>query len=450
MIRSFYGEHTPVQSRVELTPVYNVLNSFALIEMVDRMPALGDWVRQTAIALAPPQHRANRIIFEHLGAALLIDNVPSDFAAYVDMLAKEAPQAMHKRICEQQSTSESVIPEVAALLADPLKLHDLVVMHMRMLWEDYGASEWKQVQRKLQQHVEMLQNSIPGSGIAPDAITNNLQRYIAGAVGLTPGITETVFVPSRHTGRHITQLQVGTTLYLFFDAQLHSGVVLRDTSMKQLELSGRLSALTEPARLRVLTLLAQHDELTLQDLMTLLDTSQPNVSRYLKSLGSFVREQRGKDGRKWYRLVPTELDTTFQALQQTILASPNMPATPGDKTMQPQGLKHYLDEQGVVRFWPGQEGDHRAMLTYLADYFAAGNTYGEKEVNAILTQYVPTHVRDHVTVRRDLVDYHFLERSDSGAQYWRSNKPTGEEPRILTDEEAYTYYWGGELPESTS
>jgi DNA-binding transcriptional ArsR family regulator len=399
----------------------------------------------------PQQLHVNRIIFEHLGAALLIDSAGPDFPAYLDALAAESPAAMRDRVLAQQQVSgTTTLHEIEPLLADPPMLHDLLTAHVRALWERHGAPEWARVQRALQQHVDLLQHSTPGSGLAPEVILGNLRTYVAGSVGPVQGVHEMIFVPSPHTGRYVTQLQVGSALYLFFDAELHARVLLRDTPVKQMELVGRLSALTEPARLRVLSLLAEHGELTLQDLMTLLDTSQPNVSRYLKSLGNFVWEQRGKDGRKRYRLVPSELDLTFQALQQTLLAASAPAASQQEESMQPQGLARYLDNQGAVASWPRQTDDLRAVLGYLAERFEEGAMYTEKQVNAVLRQHVLPHVRDHVTVRRDMIDSRFLQRSGDGMQYWRSAEATERVPRVLSDEEAYSAYWGGNPPESAS
>lgn len=278
--------------------------------------------------------------------------------------------------------------------------------------------------------------------LAPAQIARNLHAFIAGAPGAVPGVQEVVFVPSPHTGRYTTRLQRGATLYLFFDAELHAEALLRDTPVKQAELVARLSALSEPARLRVLALLGQHNELTLQELMARLDTSQPNVSRYLKSLGSYVKEQRGKDSRKHYRLLPSQLDVTFQALKQIIFAAATPAAPQQEDQMPSQGLTFYLDEQGAVLFWPAQEQDRRALLDYLAGQFTPGQVYGEKEVNAVLMRYVPGYIRDHVTVRRDLIDDRLLQRSDDGARYWRGAESAPPAPRALTDEEAYDRYWG--------
>ncbi len=435
------------QSRIALEPVYNLLNSLALLDAVDRLPAVNHWVRRTAEALTAQQRRANQVIFGELGAALLVEGTWPDFPAYLDALATQHPHALRDRVLAQRR--DVVPPEVAALLADPFQMHDLIVAHLRQLWEEHLAAEWARTQRTLQQHAELLHHSAPGSGMAPAQIRQNLHTFIASATGSVPSVQEIVFVPSPHTGRYITQLQRESTLYLFFDAELHAEALLRDTPIKQVELIGRLAALTEPARLRVLALLGQHNELTLQDLMAQLDTSQPNVSRYLKTLGSYVKERRGKDSRKHYRLLPTQLDVTFQALKQIIFAAAT-PAVPQEEDQMPsQGLTFYLDEQGAVLFWPAQEPDRRVMLDYLAGQFAPGQEYGEKEVNAVLMRYVPAYIRDHVTVRRDLIDDRLLQRSDDGARYWRRAESTLPAPRTLTDEEAYDRYWGVDRADST-
>lgn len=64
-------------------------------------------------------------------------------------------------------------------------------------------------------------------------------------------------------------------------------------------------------------------------------------------------------------------------------------------------------------------------------------------------RYVPAYIRDHVTVRRDLIDDRLLQRSDDGARYWRRAESTLPAPRTLTDEEAYDRYWGVDRADST-
>lgn len=422
--------------RIALAPVYNALNSMALLHQANQLPGVAGWVKRTAATLTPDQLRVNRLIFDTVGPALLLEGNWSDMTAYLEVLATQRPETLRDRALAHYG-AQALAPEAETLLADPFRMHDLLVAHLRELWETHLEAEWAQSQRSLQHQVAVLSSSIPSSGVAPTVILRNLQTFIAREAGYVPQAQEVVFVPSPHTGRYITQLLAGSTLYLFFDVEIHTQVLLRDTPVRQEELIGRISALTEPARLRVLTLLAQHGELSLQDLMAQLETSQPNVSRYLKSLGYYVEERRGKDGRKRYRLKPIQLDLTYQALKQTILTAPAPTATPQEELMHNQGLTRFIDAQGAVKLWPGQAQDQRNVLTYLAERFAPDQMYSEKEVNALLSQYVHPYVCDHVAVRRDLIDLRLLQRSKDGARYWRGEGVVEETLREISDEEAY-------------
>ena len=57
---------------------------------------------------------------------------------------------------------------------------------------------------------------------------------------------------------------------------------------------------------------------------------------------------------------------------------------------------------GAVFVWPRHEDQLRLVLGYVADRFAPDTIYTEREVNALLQRYVPSHVRDHLNVRRAL------------------------------------------------
>lgn len=83
------------------------------------------------------------------------------------------------------------------------------------------------------------------------------------------------------------------------------------------ELAGRLKALADPIRLRLVSLLAgsEQREICACDLPELLGRSQPTVSHHLKQLvdaGLLDREQRGKWA--WFSLRPDALDAVVAAL----------------------------------------------------------------------------------------------------------------------------------------
>jgi ArsR family transcriptional regulator len=77
-------------------------------------------------------------------------------------------------------------------------------------------------------------------------------------------------------------------------------------------LAGALKAIADPARLRLISIVAASDsgEVCVCDFTGSVGLSQPTVSHHLKILvdaGVLAREQRGKWA--YYRLVPTALDT---------------------------------------------------------------------------------------------------------------------------------------------
>ncbi len=65
--------------------------------------------------------------------------------------------------------------------------------------------------------------------------------------------------------------------------------------------------------------------------------------------------------------------------------------------------------------WPKKQKDKLVLLRRIARLFQEGRRYTEKEVNAILAPVWP----DHVTIRRYLIEYRFLDRKTDCSEYWR-------------------------------
>jgi ArsR family transcriptional regulator, arsenate/arsenite/antimonite-responsive transcriptional repressor len=81
------------------------------------------------------------------------------------------------------------------------------------------------------------------------------------------------------------------------------------------ELAQVLAALSDPVRLRLLSLVAAQDEICSCDLEQPLDRSQPTVSHHTRILalaGLIVGERRGKW--TWWRAVPERLAEVRRAL----------------------------------------------------------------------------------------------------------------------------------------
>jgi ArsR family transcriptional regulator, arsenate/arsenite/antimonite-responsive transcriptional repressor len=80
-------------------------------------------------------------------------------------------------------------------------------------------------------------------------------------------------------------------------------------------LATAFKALSDPVRLRLLSLIGTVDEMCACDLPEMVDRTQPTVSHHLKILveaGLLTREQRGKWA--WFRVVPERVATLRDAL----------------------------------------------------------------------------------------------------------------------------------------
>ena len=84
-------------------------------------------------------------------------------------------------------------------------------------------------------------------------------------------------------------------------------------------------------------------------------------------------------------------------------------------------LKNFLRDGRLIRL-PAKFTTRKAALRYLAMRdFKPRTWYAEREVNEILKAWCEgADATDYVSIRRYLIDYHILDREDSG-QYWLLN-----------------------------
>lgn len=89
-------------------------------------------------------------------------------------------------------------------------------------------------------------------------------------------------------------------------------------------------------------------------------------------------------------------------------------------------LRNFLDEKGRLTAFPAKRRMKIYCLFYLAGKLEAERDYTEREINDSLLDW---HTfGDPATLRRELYDYRFLDRSRDGKVYRLSaNQPTPEE-----------------------
>jgi DNA-binding transcriptional ArsR family regulator len=347
----------PVTVSFALEPVRNMLNSLCLINRLEELSGLDAWVTRTAAALTPEQLHTNRVVCEGLHYAIQPDKAWSSFPAYLDALAAQDPLVLRDRLFrayariaqnaaqdrgdttplpgqkellasletflafEKKNFSHINIPieaEAHALLNDPPVMRDLIVSHLREMWDGFMAREWERVKPMLQESVHAFQQ-LDLTGQTPVEIARTIDpalgenwwgRFIAQA-------EQVIFVPSAHLGPYASKFAGERAFVVFFGARLPEGTRVSSPALTRSELLVRLSALADDTRLSILDLLARDEELCAQDMMTRLDLSQSAASRHLRQLSAtgYVIERR-REGAKCYRLNRDRFRNTIRALEQ--------------------------------------------------------------------------------------------------------------------------------------
>jgi DNA-binding transcriptional ArsR family regulator len=340
-----------------LDPAYNALADLLLLD--DPASGFAEWVHQTASSLSPELMQTNQFA---AGSALqYLDDVswPS-FMEWVQDLATRDPYVMrdqelqgllkkaekyldletaalptHEELladrerylelirklseCKEHSFDEALHVRDHALLNDPPKRKDLIVTHLRTMWEAYLAPEWQRNLPMLKECVETFQ-SIDFSGMSADEIILQVadRETPQKLVEVLDEAHEIILIPSAHVGPYLLLISHSETrARMVFGARTPKGVVSRSPELNRTELIARMDALANETRLSILHLLSQEGELGSQDIMARLDLSQSAASRHLQHLkvtGYVFEQWRG--GAKYYRINPERIDDMFQSLKE--------------------------------------------------------------------------------------------------------------------------------------
>ncbi|MPQ44934.1 DUF2087 domain-containing protein [Clostridium tarantellae] len=77
-------------------------------------------------------------------------------------------------------------------------------------------------------------------------------------------------------------------------------------------------------------------------------------------------------------------------------------------------IKNYINENGSLKNYPAKEKKKIIVLEEISKSFSNGRVYTEREVNRILKRIY----EDNATIRRALIEYGFIERSNDCKNYW--------------------------------
>ena len=340
-----------------LEPAYNVFASLSLLEMAEDFTGLGEWVYQTVKALSPERLRTNQIVL--LDAPVHLEDVAwSSFPEWLDDLAARDATALRDQALQAQLTrarkvldggvpepselladraaylafveelgrrggekfDRSIWEEVHRLLNDPPSRQDLIVSHLRTMWDEVLASEWERNLPLLEESIAAFQ-SLDFAGLTAAQVLNRvILREIppASSIHWLEEAEHIIFIPSAHTGPYL--LRLGGESYsaerLVFGARIPEGSRVSSPTLSRSELLMRLNALANDTRLRILELVVQKGELNTPEIMAQIGLSQSAVSRHLEHLTATGYLIVRHEGAKCYRLNPDRIDHTFEALKE--------------------------------------------------------------------------------------------------------------------------------------
>lgn len=348
-------ERTAVQFAVE--PAVNAFNSLMSLFKAEHVEGLARPITQIAAALPPERAHTHRVVMSGLYYAVEPDRSWPSFPHYLDYMETVDPTKLRDRLLgryisplfadEGIDTSdppapaallasvdvflgflhsrlpthgidEAVESQAFALLNDPPRMQDVIVSHLRVMWEEYMAAEWERVEPMARESAAAWQMVDFGTmpiedvfhevtGQEPDTCCGMMLEQVRNRV---------VFVPSPHIGPYFHKILGDGVLWVLFGARMPAGVRAVSPELDLAEMLVRLNALSDETRLRILALIAGHGELCTSAIMSELDLPQSTAQRHLKQLSAtgYLIERR-RDGAKCFTLNPARIDDTLIAVR---------------------------------------------------------------------------------------------------------------------------------------
>ena len=434
-------------------PLPAQLLSLALLTESTPALRLDAWIAAAAARLTPEQRLRNRLVFGALNGALDDDLQAGDLPEYLAALQQADPAALLARA----AASTDAAADASRYLSDGAALRELLLTHLRDLWESALAPEWRKHELLLRNRTHVIQRVLTHNAAESaelmraqwDAVvTDEVVMYASRArarriraqllsPGRTPDWAATHLARARrvrlslspHVSFAVTSSDGGETAHVF--AQFDNSM-MRVAPVRPAEVLARIGALADETRLRMLETLAARGELRGQEIIAELGASQPVVSRNLKQLvgAGLVEERRAGDTNKWYRLRTDGSDAAFVALDQ-LLDPDNARAGIAEQraTAQrnsalaayPEALQPFINQHGCVHAFSAKRNEQQPVLDYLFAKIEMGRDYTEHEISDLIASWLvkSRNGPDAVTLRRALVEERGLKRTKDGARYWR-------------------------------
>ena len=180
------------------------------------------------------------------------------------------------------------------------------------------------------------------------------------------------------------------------------------------ELVAFFKALADANRLKIVGLLAQQPY-SVEQLAAILDLRPSTISHHLSKLAEVGLVSARADS--YYNVYQLE----EEKLQETrlLFSKDDLSAVVADVDLDAsdrQVVENYSMPDGRLKTIPSQRKKLEAILRYVVQAFDLDKRYSEKQVNEALSRF---H-EDVASLRRELIGYGLMGRSNDGTEYWRA------------------------------
>ncbi|MCB0107159.1 MAG: winged helix-turn-helix transcriptional regulator [Caldilineaceae bacterium] len=358
-----------VEVTVALEPVDSTLMSLAALREPAEYGGMDEWAVNTAAQLPTTLRERHNFWMKWLWMDTLANAVErtaaiNSFPAYLDALAAEDAtvlrdrllhwliHSVHVRLYAGTATTPATLradpaqllrdgdhfaqwlldrftekplaaeladlPAFHALLNTPEALQAQLVPHLRQMWDEFLAPEWRRIAPRLQRCVDAFQalelRNIPmldamqvvtGRDLRPLFHLDVLWRY-----------HRVRFIPAIHNGPYVVWYGDEEEVRIGFPAHeppTHLGAGLR---FDERTLVNRFKALADETRLAMLWALREAGELSTQELIDRFDLDKSAASRHLRQLvaNDLLEERREEGAKKVYRLNDPAIDAVTRML----------------------------------------------------------------------------------------------------------------------------------------
>src|SRR5215208_2559095 len=361
-------EKTKVErSIVRLEPILNAFGSMLLMSKAEDEPGLHEWITKTRLQMSKEEQFRHKLVTIGFHYSILPQSAGLSIETYLENLEATPPSELRDRLLNayagicltsspqadisqdvdwgevlssaknyveflrsrfgEELTDEEMEARAYEYVIDPAALKQLVTGHIRWFWKNYLQAEWARVRPMLEESARAF-NQIDYANMT----RMQIMEFVTGKeVSSEPKweskwgkevltTKELIFVPNAHIGPYMRADKIQDTYYIYFGAHLPEGSDVRVPELDRAEIVSRISALADDTRLQILRMIAENGEMRSQEIMEVVNLSQPSVSRYLSQLtaAGYLQERRA-NGAKVYILNRDRIEKTLKAVHAFLL-----------------------------------------------------------------------------------------------------------------------------------